>query len=142
MKLSTKKTIVVSTLLVLMLWPPLHRALVARYELDPWKLFGWAMYCTQFRIAYQLDTQPNIDWGGDKRLRRPLNFMSQRHRIYGNLYSHEQFARELFDLNPQVNRVDIGIQRVGIDSTTAKLKREPIRRISYDRHEVLGFRPD
>ncbi|HSQ00629.1 MAG TPA: hypothetical protein VL049_25680, partial [Candidatus Dormibacteraeota bacterium] len=44
--LAAKQRLVVSVLAVLALWPLAHRALVWRYDLDPWRFFGWAMYCT------------------------------------------------------------------------------------------------
>ena len=39
-----KRRLVAAGLLLFALWPPLHFALVRRYDVDPWKLFGFAMY--------------------------------------------------------------------------------------------------
>lgn len=44
--LRTKTRIVHAALLALALWPLVHLALVARYDLSPWKLGGWGMYTT------------------------------------------------------------------------------------------------
>jgi len=46
LSLKTKTRIVHAALVVLALWPLAHLALVARYDLSPWKLAGWGMYTT------------------------------------------------------------------------------------------------
>ena len=46
MSLRAKQYVLAGLLLLLALWPLAHRALVVRYRVDPWRLFGWAMYCT------------------------------------------------------------------------------------------------
>lgn len=46
MTLSRKATAVHTVLLALTVWPLVHLALVARYDISPWKLAGWGMYTT------------------------------------------------------------------------------------------------
>ena len=45
MKIRTKRRLVVFGLAAFTIWPLVHRGLVARYDTNPWRLFGWAMYC-------------------------------------------------------------------------------------------------
>jgi len=40
-----KRRLVGLFLVAFALWPLLHFAATTRYGVDPWKLFGWAMYC-------------------------------------------------------------------------------------------------
>lgn len=47
-----KKRLATGFLLVFAAWPLVHRGLVARYDISPWRFFGWAMYC-----------QPKLDVG-------------------------------------------------------------------------------
>ena len=44
MTLARKQKLVVVMLAVLAVWPLLHHSLVRRYELNPWRFFGWSMY--------------------------------------------------------------------------------------------------
>ncbi len=46
LELKTKTRIVHAALLLLALWPLVHLALVARFDVSPWKLAGWGMYTT------------------------------------------------------------------------------------------------
>ena len=56
------KARVVGTLLLLVaVWPLAHRQLVVRFDVNPWKLYGFAMYCTPHDIAVDL-----IDRSGAK----------------------------------------------------------------------------
>ena len=43
-------------LMALLAWPPLHYGLVERYDLNPWKFFGFAMYCAP-TLPVQLDIE-------------------------------------------------------------------------------------
>jgi hypothetical protein len=36
------------------LWPLLHRPLVVIADVDPWKLFGFAIYCTPHHVSVDL----------------------------------------------------------------------------------------
>ena len=49
MTLQAKKRIVIALLLVLAIWPLVHRLLVQTSGLSPWKGAGWAMYCVPGR---------------------------------------------------------------------------------------------
>ena len=40
-----KRKVIVIFLVVFTLWPLAHRALVAAFNVNPWKLAGWAMFC-------------------------------------------------------------------------------------------------
>jgi hypothetical protein len=44
MGVAAKRRIVVAVLACLLLWVPIHRLLVHRFDLNPWKFGGFAMY--------------------------------------------------------------------------------------------------
>ena len=51
-----RKARIVGTLLVaIALWPLVHRQLVTRLDVDPWKLYGFAMYCTPHAVVVDRD---------------------------------------------------------------------------------------
>jgi hypothetical protein len=45
MTVRTKQRFTFVALLALAIWPLVHRGLVARYDITPWKFMGFAMYC-------------------------------------------------------------------------------------------------
>lgn len=45
MSLAARSRLAVASLALLALWPLAHHALAARLQLDPWRYFGFAMYC-------------------------------------------------------------------------------------------------
>ena len=45
MSLAARARAVVVLLFLVAAWPYAHRVLVERYHLDPWRYFGFAMYC-------------------------------------------------------------------------------------------------
>jgi len=46
-----KRRLALALLAFVAAWPLVHRALVARFELDPWKHAGFAMYAAPSRRA-------------------------------------------------------------------------------------------
>lgn len=42
--LITKKRISIFLLSIFLIWPLIHTYLVFKYEINPWKFFGWSMY--------------------------------------------------------------------------------------------------
>ncbi len=40
-----KARVALALLLLFAAWPLAHRTLVVRHGINPWKLYGWAMYC-------------------------------------------------------------------------------------------------
>ena len=63
--LSTRRRAVAAILVTLALWPAAQFQLVQVYDVSPWKLFGWAMYC---RSSPQVSTEV-FSVAGDGRLR-------------------------------------------------------------------------
>ena len=65
MSTRVKTLIAVGLLCMVGGWPPIHRALVWRFELNPWEFFGWAMYAAPRPTAHH--------WRG----RRPAAIISR-----------------------------------------------------------------
>lgn len=116
MTLRGKKLFVGAILLAVTVWPAAHRLLVARYDMSPWKFFGWAMYCRPpSQISVVIDrpgmnsgdppstfTAP-VDW--DVRISRFLRW--RKHA--GSIVRPDRLARIVFAQNPDVSEVTIGV---------------------------------
>ena len=59
-----KARLVGGIVLLIALWPIAHRQLVTRLDVNPWKLYGFAMYCTPHEVVVDV-----IDRSGDRPLR-------------------------------------------------------------------------
>ena len=59
-ELATRRRVGAAVLVLLLLWPALHRVLVQRYRLSPWKYGAWAMYCIhtpRFQVTLEAEGQ-------------------------------------------------------------------------------------
>lgn len=54
MSTRTKARLAGTLLALVAVWPLAHRQLVTRYDVNPWKLYGFAMYCTPHLVAVDL----------------------------------------------------------------------------------------
>lgn len=115
-------------LAVLAVWPLAHRALVVRYDVDPWRFFGWAMYCTpKLPASIALFT---IERG--QRIQVPVTTLSRdgrravyalsRHRcLWGRLASPEAAGRALLAAHPQADSVEVEVHKLYLDPTSASI---------------------
>ena len=115
-------------LALIMVWPFVHRGLVVSAGVNPWKLFGFGMYCTPYTVKVQLGSasgnriRPIPVENVPPRHREALRFFEQRRASLGTLYSHEELARYLAKDLPPAERFFILIEVTTLDPATASLK--------------------
>jgi hypothetical protein len=124
MSTETKRRVVFSVLCVFALWPLAHRGLVARYDLDPWRFFGWAMYCQP-----KLPLRVGIDaWRAGVRLSVPETaaLANERRRylarraVWGSLLPPDDLAQEVLD-QAAADDVRIEVRRLVLDPATSRI---------------------
>ena len=121
-----KRRVIIIGLVVFTLWPLAHRALVARFEINPWKLFGWAMYCvpnpkTSIQV-YELkgDRMRRLaPEGADDVDMGTYNF---RRGILGRLASPKDLVHRTFQRHPDFEGLSVVVDRYHVDWQTALLK--------------------
>ncbi len=134
-----RKRRLVSLFLVLFaLWPLAQYALVRVYGTDPWKLFGWAMYC----VPGPMKTVRVIlieEGGARRRLdfrryteeeRRVADRFRERRRALGRLASPERLAAGMLELHPEAVGAIVAVLSFELDERTALLSRS----YSYSTH--------
>jgi len=123
---------VVSVFLVLFaLWPLAHYSLTERFGSDPWKLFGWAMYC----VPGPMKTVRIMAVGEGGRVKRldfrdyrPMEqvlvdtFRTRRHAL-GELASPDALAAGLLALHPDFAGVLVAVLTLEMDRESARLMR-------------------
>jgi hypothetical protein len=123
-----KAAIAVAILAVTVLWPLAHRGLVEWLDVNPWKLFGFAMYTTPtppvqvivFRRG-EGGLTPVDERALPQAIRAELaRFRSERHAL-GLLRTPDGVARLLLQSLPDEAWIVIAVQRMKLDPATATM---------------------
>ncbi len=136
MTLAAKQRLVVAALGVLAAWPLAHRALVARYGLDPWRFFGWAMYCTP-KLPVLVEIRERRDGAVQevalrdlpRDARRAANKLKKRRALWGTLASPDRLGAALAASRPGAADFEVTVERWFLDPATARIA---ARRDVYD----------
>lgn len=128
MTLAGKQRLVVAALAVLAVWPLAHRALVVRYDLDPWRFFGWAMYCTPklpasiALFAIEQDVRTPVELRSlPRRERRAVHALRRRRALWGRLASADRVGAILLAARPQAQAVEVVVTKLYLDPRTATI---------------------
>lgn len=123
-----KRGVVVAVLLFVAFWPLVHRGLVARYDVNPWKLAGFAMYTTPtppvqvvlFRRGAgglvpidERSLSPELQ-------RRLARFRVERHAL-GALRRPDALGAALLEARPELAWVVVAVQRMQLDPGSARM---------------------
>jgi len=144
MTFEAKKRIVIAVLLLLAIWPLVHRLLVQTSGLNPWKGAGWAMYCVPGRSIIVAVIWP----GGERRITRE-DFGEVPPAVFG---AHEDFvlrrkalgrgapdayARACFEAFEVLEEIEIRVEQAGVDRLSALVVSERVDRFFYLREDLL-----
>ena len=132
--------------LLFIVWPAVHRVVVAKYATNAWKLGGFAMYATP---PARMRTSVFEVRGGQKVLLEsglPTTLLEQR-RLYGirravlgSLLAPDALAQAYFQVRPDVDHIEVEITRDMLDAKTARIERRVVV-YEYDRPPARGH-PD
>lgn len=112
-------------LVVFALWPLVHRLLVLRYDISPWRFFGWAMYC-QPKFAPEVEIYvrrgaERVSLSEPSELRRSLRDYVRRREMWGGLLAPDDLGREALRTAGDADEVEIVVRRLVIDPATSRL---------------------
>jgi len=130
-----KKRIVLAILIVLLLWAPVHRWLVHTYDIDPWHLFGWAMYCRpdlglEIRMVPLRGEHPEPQQFSTSIRRKQLDY-GLRRMAYGSLVSPEDLARFVLSELDGYDGIAIRIEKRFLDPASARI---------HAHHDIFRYR--
>ena len=121
------------------LWPLAQRALVARFEIDPWKLGGFAMYATPslpVLVAVLAPEAGRLAVLDESSLPADVRVRLDRFRVervaLGRLREPRDAARAILAARPELHGVVLVVQRTTLDPRTART-RATSERFVYDR---------
>ncbi len=129
MTLRTKSRLAAAVLGGLLLWVPGHKLLVERFDLNPWKFGGFAMYAVPApKIGIGFYTEENGSLVPLRMQSHPddqplfLDFFSTRKHM-GMWARPDALATRVFERNPAIDQLAIVITSQHIDPQTAKLEK-------------------
>ncbi|MEM8605633.1 MAG: hypothetical protein AAGF92_00910 [Myxococcota bacterium] len=125
-----KRRLVIAFVVLLTIWPLAHRAMVAAFNVNPWKLAGWAMFCipnpktsTQTyglttsgrRIRFEMRPEDQFD----------LSLYDYRRQILGELAPPpDRLAEQILSRHPELAGVGVVVYQYHLDPETALLRWE------------------
>jgi hypothetical protein len=134
LSVAAKARIVLAGLAALLFWLPVHWRLVESRALDPWKFFGFAMYCRPSippvleawilvegrRVAY-----PPAEWPADGRL--VLRGFLRDRQILGTWRPPNAVAHAIFRMRPDAEQVLLVVRHPRIERATGILGEREFR---------------
>ena len=134
-----KRRIVAIALLCFALWPLAQHGLVRAFGVDPWKLFGWAMYSAPgpmrtVRVVGVLEDGTAL--GLDYRAYAPaderaISHFRHRRNALGSLASSDRLALSLLAGHPEWAGVWIGVLSLSLDADSARLMHDVQQRVHW-----------
>jgi hypothetical protein len=122
---SFRRRAIVAITAATILWPLAHLVLVARFGVDPWELFGWAMYS---QPAPRVSVRVDVERGGEKgplramgELRGQLRDWARRRSTLGRLASPDPLAGRIFASDPTIDAAVVVVRRLELDRKTGYL---------------------
>ena len=145
MSFVAKRRLVLVFLVCLAAWPLAHRFLAASFEIDPWRLGGWAMYCTP-KLKVEVGLVPEraglpVELDLPLPLREEANRFAERRAVLGRFVSPAGLARDAL-ARLEADSVVVTIQRDRLDPQTNRIvgTREYFRYSMDEEQRVSGGR--
>ena len=122
-----KRRLLGGFLVLFALWPLVQHALVRSQDVDPWRLFGWAMYCVPGSMKTVRVVEVSragrfavLDVGGyDDELQPVVDSFRIRRQSLGQLASGDALARFVLERHPDWEGVALPVLTVSLDPETA-----------------------
>jgi hypothetical protein len=123
-----KRALAIAVLVFVAVWPFVHRVLVAKYDINPWKLGGFAMYTTPtppIQVVLFHKVGASLAPIDERELPRPVRrqadaFRTLRH-ARGRLRRPDALGAAVLEARPDLDWVVIAVQRMRLDRKTARM---------------------
>lgn len=142
-----KRRVLIVLLVAFALWPVAHGYWVSQFLVNPWRMFGWAMYCVptyQPQVRF-FGTDQNRSGeitfpqgSASARLQRQL-YVRQRSQL-GDLASPALLAAEVLRAYPHLDTLTIAVSHPVYSPADAAFKPQ-LRRYDFTRRETPGADP-
>lgn len=130
MSVGAKRRAVAVGLVLFGLWPLVHRVLVMRYDISPWRFFGWAMYC-QPKLPLEVDIYLHRDGARllldeavspRPELRQQRLAYARRREMWGALLPPAELAHQTLEAIADAEAAEIVVRRLLLRAPTAHIE--------------------
>ena len=115
----------IGVLAAVLVWPLVHLALVARVGIDPWELFGWAMYskpAARVQLAVDVERAGRlVPLRAIGKLRRRVADYARARTALGRFAQPDDLLRAIFESDPSIEAVELVLRDVSLDLDSALL---------------------
>lgn len=139
-----QRRVALAILAFVAVWPLLHRGLVARFGINPWKLAGWAMYTTPVVptiVVLLREEGGKLTVLDERTLPAEAAEALQRYRdartAWGTLVAPEPLARAVFEAQPGLEHLVVATQKLTLDPGTARMT-SVRENLVFAREDVVG----
>jgi hypothetical protein len=141
-----KRNLIAALLVAVAVWPLVHRWIARRYEIDPWKLSGFAMYATpSLPIVVGVAGTAGRGWSNLDEASLPgwVRTQLDRFRVerlaLGKLRDPADVARSVLVVRTDLTAAAVLVQRFTLDPDTARIE-VSTERYPYERTDpALGL---
>ena len=136
----TKQRISAAIIVAISVWAFVHIALAARFDTDPWRFFGFAMYAVP--ASYQWVHVYKIENGEEKLMlaaRMPAAMRQEHNRfkrdraVLGSLVAPHRLAEIALEELPHIEGVKIYCVRDRVSPSTSRIEIDPAVVYTYER---------
>ncbi len=127
----TRRTVMAGFVVLVLLWPMIHLAIVSQARIDPWEFFGWAMYS---QPAQRVRVRVAVEREGETRPLRAMGEMRRRVRDFarartalGTFASPEKLVAKIFASDETIDAVVLALRDVRLDLESAYIVAEDER---------------
>src|SRR5690242_3894312 len=95
-----KRSAMIGFLICFALWPALHHVLVRHFEMNPWKFFGWSMYCVPATFVHvsAFEREGHADHPIDlASIQEKVDEFVHDRWVYGTLLTPRRIAPSIFE---------------------------------------------
>lgn len=127
MSTQAKARVLFALIVALIVWPPVQHVLTRRFEANPWKFFGWAMYCTPAPVPHVAfrnrddthELQMSTLLGNDPRRFAAFSKFVDLRRLWGRLHGPDELAQAIFTARPRLEGFLVYVNTVWLSPKTA-----------------------
>lgn len=124
-----KARLIGTVVLAIAVWPIAHRLLVVRMDVNPWKLYGFAMYCTPHEVVVDVIDRSS---GAPRRLdpaafppplRESHQRFEARRSVLGRLAAPDALAADAFAALPELRALTVAVSIFSLEPGQASITR-------------------
>jgi len=109
----------VGILVAVLVWPLVHLGLVAQARVDPWELFGWAMYskpAARVQVAVEVERAGRlVPLRAMGEMRRRVAEYARARTALGLFARPDDLLRAIFESDPSIEAVELVLRDVSLD---------------------------